>query len=254
MSGKPAFLYCDYADAATVTATDSLAGTSPTNVLYATEDTVWSPANATGVKNIVIDLSAASSANSSTFLGVNLNGLSVQVFASSDNFAADSDTLSGVVVLSAQGNVAFLPHTATVKRYIKYSISNPTTALQIAHICPDTLVEQPWLDKDPIAEDLSPTFNNLVSSGGLFLGNNQVNTMRAIEIDFGEVTDSEYTSQIEPWVDACIKVASPFYFLPDSTNTVEIYFCWLEDNEGFRAPLVNGNRTVSAVAAKTRLV
>jgi hypothetical protein len=370
MSGKPAFIYCDYADAATVTATDSLAGTDPLNVLNATEDNVWSPADATGTKLLRVNNTQTLPSDSITFLGDNLNGLDVffgykaqpgNIITNSE-FTTDADgwtlgtgwvydgagagsikfsgttfgqvtqtvpintdkrytvsisfsvsdvdlrirqgskvvgtilasDLSGTfyfdfdagdsgvsttftlepqnigttpaitvilvynqpaVTLATQNNTAIGVFGSQVAQF-QYDIRilNPSTSLQIAHVCPDVLIEQPWLDKDPIAEDVSPTFNNLVSSGGLFLGNNQINTMRAIEIDFGEVTDSEYTGQIEPWVDACIKVARPFYFLPDSTDTSEIYFCWLEDNEGFRAPLINGNRTVSAIAAKTRLI
>ena len=384
MSGKPAFLFCDYADAASVTATDTLTGTDPENVLFATEDTVWSPANATGAKDIVINVANGSgSFDSTSFLGENLEGVNVLVSTSSDNFATETDysstpdvaingdfatgdltgwdttitsnititadvtgatftatdttgvdgallqsvievgkqqlirytvssisaglTVQAVVTgdtgivrttagtftevvgvssglllaflvvndgattvgatvkitdiqvfeyfqLSADNNASFIQHAqATFKQYIKYTIDNPSTSLQIAHICGDILVEQPRLEEDWGSEGVAPVFTNLVSTGGGFLGNNQLRTMRDVNINFGEITDTEYINRVKPWVDSRVKVAKPFYFLPDVDNLDEIYFVWLEDNTGFTAPLRQGIRTVAPIAAKTRI-
>lgn len=379
MSGKPAFTFCDFAGAASVTATDTLSGTDPNNVLLATEDTVWSPADAVANKELTIDLVTGFGYDHTSFLGEDLDGLEVGVLVSNDNFVSDSElfndviingdfatgdltgwvidteidmfitaSVSGVLytapdpfpgdailrqdsvitpnvfylvqytivsisgdaevrpsvgdnfglfrttagtfreiikagsasnfkmhcnstsqistalvtdikvtvasVLSTTNNAAILDHGGlSSKRYIKYLFGNPSTSLQIAHICPDTLVEQPFLENDWGSEGVSPTFNNLISTGGLFLGNNQVRTMRDISIEFGEVTGTEFINTVKPWVDSRIKVAKPFFFIPDVNNLDEIYFVWLEDNVGFTAPLRQGIRTVAPIAAKTRI-
>lgn len=384
MSGKPAFTFCDFAGAASVTATDTLSGTDPNNVLLATEDTVWSPADAVGIKEITLDLINPTPFNSTSFLGDNLDGVKVLTSTSTDNFVTDQDLslnndiivngdfatgdftgwtvtetnqititadvtgatftaagadvegtisqqnvvtgetfllrytivsidanlavlslvpgdtgtprlttgtftefltpdqagtefsllvakfggdpIAGAAVkitdiqlfefseLSTENNAAIISHVTTAAdRYVRYTIGNPSTSLQIAHICPDTLVEQPFLENDWGSEGVAPTFNNLISTGGLFLGNNQVRTMRDISIEFGELTDTEYNNTVKPWVDSRIKVAKPFFFIPDVDNLDEVYFVWLEDNVGFTAPLRQGIRTVAPVAAKTRI-
>lgn len=247
---QPSIIYAQYAANAAVTATDSAAGLYPSDILIATEDTIWAPANQTGSKEVVIDHGAAIAFSAMALLGRNMAGVNLEVRASSDNFATDDVLVMPSSAIQAPVNAAWFKFDGSFsKRYIKLIFSGFSNVFSLAHVVAAYMTYYPYFESDPDPENSKPIGNHQVGAAGLYVGSNQIRTMRELTLDWGNVTDYEFAS-IQAWKAACIDAINPFFMIPDSAQS-DCYFGWVED-PSFSAPLVNGLRRIKSIKMTTR--
>lgn len=254
MMAQPAFIYPNspYLPSAAATATDAYAGTSAQNVLSATEDTYWRPANLSGTKHLTIDLIDTRLIDCLALLGQGLDGATVEVRASTDNFAASNVQIVAPTVLVSQVNAAWLPfdgETAHIYRYWRLSFTTLSSAFRVAWVSLADLALLPYFESDPEADSLDIEAEDLISPQGLYLGTAQQSAMRAMSLEFGQVTDAEFFV-INHWAGQCLRTKRPFFVVPDTDDTAA-YFGWVRDKR-FSAPLKNGLREVSSLTFMTR--
>ncbi|GEM_PF-5019137 len=248
---QPAVLYTSYPPTAAVTATDSYAGADPADVLFATEDTFWRPANQTGDKTLTVDFGADRTVDRLGIVGENLDGCLVDVRVSSDNFIASNVLLADGVTLAAAVNAATVPFVSSTYRYARlvFKAGYYPSNLRLAWLCWDRQRVLPYLEEDFDPDNLDATGEHLVSRQGLYLGSEQERTMRRCSLNLGQVTDFEYAI-IKEWAAACIGTLQPFLFVPDIDEAAAL-FAWPADNR-FSAPRVNGLRRVAPMMIVTR--
>lgn len=245
---KPAFLFCNHDDSASVTATDTQAGLDVNDVLYATEDTFWKPLNTTGTKAVVVDRNVTTYFNTLSLLGISLDGVALEIRGSTDNFVASDDQLiSGVIVSDI--NSAWISFSGGEYRYIKLNFTGFDTDFAVSFVCFSELVKLPYLEKDYDPDNMKATGKHMVSSSGMYIGFNLQKNMAEFDIVFGQVTEYEY-NYFYNWRQNCIKTMNPFFFVPDVSEDA-IYFGWL-DNASFSAPLENGMRVMGNIKFVTR--
>jgi hypothetical protein len=245
---KPVFLFYNFDAAASVTATDSQAGRDPEDVLYSSEDTYWKPLNVTGSKELVIDRNESTFHNTIALLGIALDGVSLEVRTSTDNFVS-SDNLLFSRVLDSNINATWVPHSGCECQYIKLIFTNFDTDFAVSFVCPADAIRLPYLEKDFDPDNIVATGDHLVSSSGMYIGFNLQKSMSEMTISVGEVSPEEY-NELFVWRDECVKRMLPFFFVPDAKENA-IYFGWLPDKK-FSAPLVDGMRVVGDIRFITR--
>ena len=250
---QPALLYTRYLPTATVTASDTFAGTAAADVLHATEDTFWRPADQSGDKTLTFDFGAARTLSRLGLLGNNLDGCVVELRASNDAFAAEDVLLAEAVILSALANAASVAFDPADWRYARLTFKDGfiPSHLRLAWACWGRPAIVPYLEEDFDPESLTAEGEHLVSRQGIYLGSERERTMRTFTLNFGQVTESEFTL-LRSWIDDCIGRLNPFFFFPQHTAAA-CYFCWTAEPK-FSAPLRNGLREVAAVRLLTRAI
>ena len=246
--GTPTILYCQYGTTAASVA--SLTGNGKgAEVLSATEDLFYSPLDTTAF-NIVIDFGVATSFDSFGILGANMEGATVEVRGSTDNFGASDVSVSAGAVVSSDVNSTWRQFTEVSFRYAKLLFSGHPSILRVANICLSVAPDMPFFETDPDIDSLKPTAKHLLSQSGIYNGNNQQRSMREMELNWGEVTPTELIP-INDFANACIKVTRPFFFVPDVEEN-ESFFCWIPGGGDFKTPETPGVSTVSAFTVTTR--
>lgn len=249
--GKPALLYTNYLPTATVTATDSYAGTDPVNVLGSTEDVFWRPANTTAAKTLTFDFDEVRNVNAVAFVGEELDGVTVTVEGSADGTFTDAVTLVNAEVLSSPVNVAWEPITQTIYRHVRCTFSTFGNRMRISHIIFAFYSPAPYFEDDWDPQNITDTGEVQMSAGGLYLGAFQLRTMRSLTMRWGQVWSVEY-AVLNDWVNNCIRRFAPFVLVPD-TDEDEAYFGWV-DNPRFSSPYNpnGGYREVDRLTMMTR--
>ena len=247
---QPTILFCDYATSASVTASSTLSGTDAEDILISTEDTSHSPSS-TSSYNIVIDAGSAITADAVAFLGALLDGVTVEIRGSTDNFAASDVQVLAGAPLVGNINAAWTTFDSASFRYWKFNVSGHASTIRIAHICLDVAVSFPYFEKDPDIVNVKPEAKQLVSQGGVYVGTNQTKSMRELKMDWGGVTEADL-AVIQTWSVRSIETVRSFFLVPDQAET-DVFFGWLEAGE-FSAPLENGLHQVKANTMTTRVI
>lgn len=249
---QPAFLYADYLATATVTATDTDTGYSAADVLESCEDLTWKPANQTGSKSLTIDLGATLLIGAVALVGDFLNGVTLEVRGSTDNFVASDVELSAAAAIATATFVSTWRSWSNGNyRYLRLVFSGMGASFRISHVaaCRFDLLPYPEDGHDP--DIIQAEGTHLVSVSGYYLGSNQQKTLRPLQLAFGEVTDAEF-AVFQRWSDACVKTMQGFFYVPDTAET-ECFFGWLDPKYKFSAPMKNGMRKMAAIAFNSRV-
>jgi len=248
---QPTLIFCEYDNTAAVTATSTLTGTDAADILISTEDTYHSPTS-TASYSIVLDGGVSITADIVAFLGANLDGVTVEVRGSTDNFvASDVQVLAGTA-LTANINSAYLAFTSASYRYFKFNISGHASNIRVAHICLDVAVDYPYFEKDPDIQNVTPEAKQLISQAGIYVGTNQTKSMRELKLDWGQVTAADLAI-IQAWATHSIETVTSFFLIPDQAET-DIFFGWLDGGGKFSAPLENGVYRVASNTMTTRVI
>lgn len=248
---QPLFIYSDYLTTATVTATDTKSGLSPLDVLAAEEDNVWQPLNVTGSKSLTIDLGMAQAMGALGIVGDYLAGVTLELRASSDNFATSDVQISSPSVMSD-----YITHyrlwANTSYRYWRLIFTGLGASTAVAHValCSQDLL--PFMDDGMDPDAYASVGTALISPDGRFLGASRLRTMREIVAKWGQIDDSEYVL-FQRWADASLKNIRPFFFVLDSSQA-ECHFAWCDPKQKFTAPYSNGLRNVGSITMTARMV
>lgn len=246
---QPTLMFCDYGSTATVTASSTLNGLVATDILIATEDTYHSPTS-TSSYNIVIDAGESITADAVAFLGAYLDGVTVEVRGSTDNFSASDVQVSAGSALTANINSAWRAFTEASYRYWKFNVSGHPSNIRISHICLCSAADYPYFEKDPDILNVKPEATQLLSQSGIYVGSNQTKTMRELPLIWGEVTASEL-AVLSVWKVACIETVKAFFLIPDQDED-DVFFGWIDGGGEFSAPLENGVYKIRANTMTTR--
>lgn len=248
--GQPTILYCNYSTSAT--ATPSLVGNANgSDVLIETEDTYYAPL-ATSSFSIVIDAGSAVTYDTAAFLGHVLDGTTLEVRASTDDFAASDVAIYTPTALVANVNTAYVQFTSSTYRYWKFLFSGHASNLRISNICLMAQLALPYFETDPDIDNVTPTGVQLISQAGTYNGANQQKAMRMMSLDWGEVTPTELIN-IKLFADNCIEVIKPFFFVPDVDET-DVFFGWIPNGGRYASPQNPGVHTIPSIQFETRAV
>lgn len=249
---QPKFLFPNtpYLPTATAAATDAYAGTAAANVLTATEDAYWRPANVTGSKTLTIDLGEPRNVNALGLAGEAMDGATIEVRASTDNFVASDEQIQAPAILTATVNAGWSDlGDGTTYRYWRLIVSTFGSAFRLSWVCLCSSALLPYFEEDWDAESLDVTAEDLVSAEGLYLGTNQSATLRALRLGFGAVTEGEWTV-LRSWAGQCLRQRRPFIVVPDSSAD-EAFFGTVREKK-FSAPLTSGMVKPSDLTFQTR--
>jgi hypothetical protein len=235
---QPAFYWNKISTSATYTATDTLSGTDVEDIQYTTEDTDWGPADVSGTKSIIIDNGADLTVDTLCLLGDNLNGVTLEIRGSTDNFSTSDVLVSAGATLTSLVNTAYRSFAEATYRYWKFNFTTFPSTMRIDHLALDLQVLLPFFEVDPDEGNVTPTAVHLVSKGGLYLGSAQDKSERRMTLDFGEITDTEKVDLLS-WANAVIKEVNPFFVHVD-TSTSLIHFGYLDNAGSWAAPLDMG--------------
>jgi hypothetical protein len=248
---KPLLIYASYLPTASVTATDSAAGYDPNDILQAEEDNVWRPANASGPKVLTFDLGNPQAMGCLALVGENLNGVTLEIRASADNFVTSDIQICAATTINdfiatwrSWGNITY--------RWwrLVFTGMSPSFALAHAAFCHFDLL--PWFADGMSIDAYQTTGTQLVSPDGRFLGSNRQRTMRLIDLIWGKVTDAHFLL-FQPWGEYCIHGLSAFFLVPDSSQGA-CYFSWINDPKMiFKAPRTNGSLTMPIITITSRV-
>lgn len=229
--GLPGFIYpsTPYLSSATVTCTDSYAGTDPAWILEGTEDAYHRPADTTGPKTYDIDLAEARVVDCLGLCGQGLDGVVITLRGSTDDFVASDDLLLNAVNLSAPVNAAWQSFTPGSYRYFKLIVDSFGSYYRLAWAALGDMLPIPYFERDPKPKNISDTGGKaLTSPAGLYLGTTQLRAMREMEIRFGQVDALDLVS-IEAWAKRCIRTRNPFFLVPDRDQP-EVFFGWTDSD------------------------
>ncbi len=247
---QPAFLYKTYPSVVSVVASSTLSGFDAEDILIATEDTKHAP-DSVVTYNYVFDMGVPYTGDYFAILGANIGSISVEVRGSTDDFSGSDDLISAEATISADVNTAWRSFDTAAYRYWKFIISGHATNVRISNITVSELIVMPYFANDWDDDSLEIESTNLVSSSGVFIGVNQQNSMRNMDLDIGEVTPADLATVLT-WVDECIKVSRPFYFVPDIDEDT-VYYGWLQ-SPSFSAPFDGSMHQIQSMRFKTRAV
>lgn len=252
MTGRPSFIYSIAPDTSTATASDTMAGYDAQNVIEPTEDTSWKPANTTGNKSLVLDLQLQLPIGAIAVLGQYLNGITMEVRGSTDNFVSSDVQLSAAAVISSSSfNTAYRTFTEGSYRYIKLILSGFGASSAIMHVSCCRSVNLPYLEDGHDPVKFKPTGSHMVGVSGVYLGASQQCTMRNLSLDFGRIPSSQFPA-FQLWAEACLQTMKPFFYVPDSALP-ECYFGWVEAKYEFSAPVKYGIHKLSAIPFTSRI-
>lgn len=251
MRGRPSFIYSIAPTTATATASDSSVGYDAQNVIEACEDTAWKPANVTGTKTLTLDLALSLPIGAVAILGQYLNGITLEIRGSTDNFSASDVQLSAPAAINTSAfNTAYRRFTEASYRYIRLVMSGFGSSSAIMHVACCRTVDLPYLEDNHDAGAFQSTGTHLVGVSGVYLGASQQCTMRNINLDFGHVSASQFPA-FQLWAEACIKTMRPFFYVPD-VDQPECFFGWVEGKYKFSAPSKLGRHKLAVIPFVSR--
>jgi hypothetical protein len=252
MSGRPSFIYSLAPVTASAAASDTFSGYAAQNVMEACEDTSWKPANVTGDKTLTLDLALILPLGAVAILGQYLNGITLEIRGSSDNFVSSDVQLSAAAVIStAAYNTAYRQFAEVSYRYIRLIMSGFGASSEIYYVAPCRAVSLPWLEDNHDADCFQPTGSHLIGVAGMYLGTSQQCAMRMINLDFGQIPSSQFPA-FQLWSEACIRTMRPFFYVPDSTLP-ECWFGWVDAKYKFSAPSKMGRHKLATIPFTSRL-
>jgi len=188
---RPAFIYAAYPPAATVTATSTASGLTAADVLESTEDTGWRPATIAGAQSLTIDLGDSLPIGCVALAGEYLNGITLEVRASSDNFGGVDIQISPPAAL-AQHVATWRQWTQAPYRYWKLIFTGLGLSTEIYHAALCRYEPLPFLDDGADPDIMQAEGSHLISQSGYYMGSYQQRAMRALSLDFGQVTEAQY--------------------------------------------------------------
>lgn len=233
---QPAFLYPD-ATPQTVTATDTATGADPLNIIGAMEGPYWQPLNNTGSKELVLKFSAALAVDFVAILGRGLDGATVEVRGSTDDFATVDVQLSAGAALSAALNAAWRSVTGGTYSEIKLVFSSFSTTMKINHVAVGAVKLLPYFKQGHDAANSKPDGEHKVSTSGTYNGAVQQSAMAEYSLAFNNATAAKLAAFLS-WKAACVDNIAAFFLVPD-TDAAACCFCW-QDKPGFSAPELPG--------------
>lgn len=248
---QPLFIYADYLPTAAVTATDTATGYAAANILQAHEDSSWKPANVTGTKSLTVDLGTALTRGALAIAGEYLNGVTLEVRASTDNFVTSDVQVSAPAAIAAF-TTTYRLWTNAAYRYWRLIFTNIGTSTEIYHVAIQQQDLLPWHASDPYPEGYKTEGQQLVAVDGHNLGAVQTRTMRNLNLDFGEVLDTEYII-FQRWADSCVKTLRCFFYVADSSQA-SVYFGWVDPKYEFKAPYKSSIRSLAAIPFVSRVI
>lgn len=248
---QPLFIFADYLPTATVTATDTASGYAAANVLQAHEDTSWKPADNTGTKTLTFDLTTPLSRGALAIAGEYLNGVSLEVRASTDDFVASDVEISAAAVIS-DPTTTYRLWTNAQYRYWRLVFTDLGASTEIYHAALQRQDLLPFLDDGFDPDAYKTEGSHLLAVDGHYLGSVQTRTMRELSLDFGQVTAAEAVL-FQRWADACVKTLRAFFFVPDSASAT-CHFGWVDAKYAFKAPYKKGLRDISAIPFTARVI
>lgn len=252
MKGRPSFIYSIAPTTAIATATDTASGYAAQNIIEPCEDTAWKPLNITGSKTLVLDLQLLLPIGQIAVLGQYLNGITMEVRGSTDNFVTSDVQLSAAAIISTSTfNTAYRQFTEDSYRYIKLILFGFGPSTEIMHVSACRSVSLPYLEDNHDDQSFQPTGTHLVAPSGVYLGASQQCTMRNTSLDFGQIPSSMFPA-FQLWAESCLRTMKPFFYVPD-INQPECYFGWVEAKYRFSAPVKLGLRKISAIPFISRL-
>ena len=249
---KPTFIYPVHLPAATVTATDTATGYDPANVLEGCEDTAWKPANTTGSKSLIIDLGASMAIGQIAVLGRYLNGVTLEVRGSTDNFVSSDIAISAATVIASKiVNTTWRSFTGGNYRQIKLIFSGLSADFAVQYVACCRAVSLPFLEDGHDPDVYQPTGSQLIGATGTYLGATQQYTLATLSLDFGQITSAQYLP-FQLWADACIMIMLPFFYVPD-IDQPECFFGWADAKYKFSAPYRSGARKLAPIPFNWRI-
>lgn len=249
---RPSFIYPIHLTTATVTATDTAAGYAAANVLEGTEDTSWRPANTTGSKSLTIALGGLLPIGQVAILGNYLNGVTLEVRGSTDNFSASDVQLSAESVISSSAfTTAWRKWTEAYYSHIKLIFTGFAGSFEVQHVACCRAVPLPYLEDGHDPDVFQPTGSHLIGVAGTYLGATQQNTMLQLTLNFGQITSGQYLP-FQLWAEYCVMTMRPFFYVPD-IDQPECYFVWVDAKYKFSAPYKNGVRKLAAIPVTGRM-
>jgi len=249
---RPSFIYPIHLTTATATATDAATGYPASNVLAGTEDTAWRPLNTTGSKSITIDLGGLLPIGQVAVLGNYLNGVTLEVRGSTDNFATSDVQLSAPAAISSSEFItAFRRFTENLYRQVKFIFSGFAASFAVTHLACCRAVPLPYLADGHDPDVFQTEGTHLVGVVGTYLGATQQRTMRNLLLDFGQIVNSQYPP-FQLWAEYCVMTMRPFFYVPD-IDQPECYFGWVDAKYKFSAPSKSGARKVAPIPFTGRL-
>lgn len=248
---EPLFIYGDYHEQATVTATDSKSGTVPVDVLQPDEDNSWSPANVTGSKTLTFDFILQKTIGALAIVGDYLNGVTVEVYGSNlSNFSTQTQLLAPVAMTEYQAN--FFTWDNDTCRYGRIVFSGFGRSFSVAHVAFCPFAPLPFFDDGIDAHSYQSEGEQIVSPDGYYIGGRKARTMLKTTLAFGQILDSEY-ALFQAWAEVCVKGFRPFVCVPDRSET-RCYFAWTDKSFTFAAPYKNGMREMAKIPITARVV
>jgi hypothetical protein len=248
---RPLFIYASYLPAATVSATDSAAGLDPAYVLEAEEDNVWQPANQSGAKSLTIDLGTLLEVGCLGIAGEYLNGASLEVRGSTDNFALSDVRLSAPAPIEDFTSTWRAWNNAPY-RQVRLIFTNLASGFSVAHVAVCRFELLPFFADGMDLDAIRTEGSQLISPDGRFLGSNRLRTMRVFDLIPGKLNDAAYL-MYQRWAEVCVHQLSPFFLVPDSSQA-DAWFCWLADPKFvFKAPRSAGVRNMPAIPVTARV-
>ena len=248
---RPAFIYAAYLPGTTVAATDTAAGYAPADVLEGCEDSGWKPVDTTGSKSLTLDLGGAFLVGALAMTGEYLNGVTLEVRASSDNFAL-SDVQVSPPASIVNFTTAWRNWSAGTWRYWRLIFSGIGASFLLHHVALGPFEPLPFHGDGHDPDTFGAEGDHLVSVSGYYLGNSQRRAMRAISLGFGQVTADEYVL-FQRWADVCVRTLRPFFYVPDTDGT-DCLFGWIDAKYKFSAPYKNGLRDMAKIPFNARVV
>ncbi|MDD2365178.1 MAG: hypothetical protein PHN84_03345 [Desulfuromonadaceae bacterium] len=249
---KPSFIYATHLNTATASATDTATNYDIANILEGCEDTAWRPADTSGAKTITIALGGILPIGQVAVLGQYLNGVTMEVRGSDDNFISSDVQLSAPTVIGTSEFItAYRRFTEGLYSHIRVIFSGFAASFEIQFIACCRAVSLPYLEDGHDPDVFQAEGSHLVGVAGTYLGATQRNTMRSLSLSFGQITAGQYPP-FQLWAEYCVMTMRPFFFVPD-IDQPECYFVWVDAKYKFSAPYRNGVRKLAAIPLTGRM-
>jgi hypothetical protein len=249
---RPTFIYPTHLTTATATATDAATGYAATNVLEGCEDTSWRPDNTSGAKSLTIALGGLLPIGQIAVLGNYLNGVTLEVRGSTDNFSSSNVQLSaGATISSSEFITTWRMFTENLYTHIKLTFTGFAASFEVQHVACCRAVPLPFLEDGHDPDTFQSEGTHLIGTAGTYLGATQQRTMRNLNLDFGQITSSQY-APFQFWAEYCVMTMRPFFYVPN-IDAAECYFGWTDAKYKFSAPMKSGARKVAAIPFTGRL-
>jgi hypothetical protein len=243
---KPSFIYPTHLTTATATATDAATGYPAANVLEGCEDTAWRPLNTTGAKSLTISLGGLLPVGQVALLGNYLNDVTLELRGSTDGFVASDVQLSAASAINSSAFVtAWRSFAEGYYTHVKLIFTGFSASFEIQHAAICRAVSLPYLDDGHDPDIFQAEGTALIGAAGTFLGFTQQRTMRALNLDFGQITAAQYFP-FQFWAERCISTLRPYFYVPD-IGQAECYFGWTDAKYKFSAPMKAGARRLAAI-------